>query len=117
MCSGAGRRGQSDQAGGRQTGAALGGGTRHRWLNRFRRILVRWDKKPETTCPACISLVPRSPFAQPGSSDRLVGIGSASGMLRGKVALHRSDEVVEVERLGQQLRAELAIVGKPIPQE
>jgi putative transposase len=28
----------------------------HRWMNRFRRILVRWDKKPETYL-ACLHFV------------------------------------------------------------
>jgi len=27
----------------------------HSWMNRFRRILVRWEKKPETTSRSCTS--------------------------------------------------------------
>ncbi len=30
----------------------------HSWMNRFRRILVRWDKKPENYLAFCISPVP-----------------------------------------------------------
>ena len=38
----------------------------HSWLNRFRRILVRWDKSPRTTSPFFISPAPSSPSEPPG---------------------------------------------------
>ena len=42
----------------------------HSWMNRFRRLLVRWDKKPENYIGFCISLVPSSRFALLGYWDR-----------------------------------------------
>jgi hypothetical protein len=43
----------------------------HSWLNRFRRILVRWDKNPKNYLGFLISPVPSSRSALPGYSDRL----------------------------------------------
>ena len=37
----------------------------HSWLNRFRRILVRWNKAPENYTPSFISHVPSSPSELP----------------------------------------------------
>ena len=38
----------------------------HSWLNRFRRILIRWDKCPGTTSPFFTSHAPSSPSEPPG---------------------------------------------------
>ena len=46
----------------------------HSWMNRFRRILVRWDKKPDNYSPCCISPVPSSPFVRLGYSDSGKGL-------------------------------------------
>ena len=38
----------------------------HSWLNRFRRILIRWDKSQRTILPFFTSPVPSSHFEPPG---------------------------------------------------
>jgi putative transposase len=43
----------------------------HSWLNRFRRLLIRWEKKVRTTWPCFTSPVPGLPFVLPGLPDRL----------------------------------------------
>jgi hypothetical protein len=44
----------------------------HSWLNRFRRILMRWDKNPKNYLGFLISPVPSSRSALPEYSDRLL---------------------------------------------
>ena len=42
------RRGTSRQQDRRLQGTSLGGRTHPSWMNRFRRILIRWEKRPDT---------------------------------------------------------------------
>ena len=44
----------------------------HSWMNRFRRVLIRWDKKCATILGFCIWLVPTSPIDKLAYWDRLL---------------------------------------------
>ena len=51
----------------------------HSWMNRFRRILTRWEKKAANYLALLHLVLASSRFVAPGYSDRLLGInGSGS---------------------------------------